>query len=59
MQVPSMLGTIAGAASKGASVMANNYSGTDQGGYGGNQGSTGSYVGGALATYSLGKMNYP
>ena len=59
MQVPSMLGTIAGAASKGASIMANNYSGTDQGGYGGNQGSTGSYVGGSLATYSLGKMNYP
>lgn len=35
-QVPSMLGTIAGAAAKGANVMANNYSGTDTGGYGGN-----------------------
>ena len=35
-QVPSMLGTIAGAAAKGATVMANNYSGTDTGGYGNN-----------------------
>ncbi len=58
-QVPSTLGIIAGAGAKAAGIMANNYSGTDQGGYGGNQGSTGSYVGGALATYSLGKMNYP
>ena len=33
-QVPSMLGTIAGAAAKGATVYANNYVGTDTGGYG-------------------------
>ena len=36
MQVPSMLGTLAGAAASGASAFANAYSGTDTGGYGGN-----------------------
>jgi len=35
-QVPSMLGVMASAASAGVSAFANNYSGTDTGGYGGN-----------------------
>tara|TARA_Y100001973_G_scaffold43921_1_gene65453 strand:- start:1572 stop:2624 length:1053 start_codon:yes stop_codon:yes gene_type:complete len=48
-QVPSMLGTIAGAAAKGATVMANNYSGTDTGGYGGN-----SYGGHSMQDYYSG-----
>lgn len=50
-QVPSMLGTIAGAAAKGATVYANNYVGTDQGGYGG--GTPGTY-GGVKGTWSAG-----
>ena len=50
-QVPSMLGTIAGAAAQGASVFANNYAGTDQGGYGG--GTPGTY-GGVQGTWSAG-----
>ena len=35
-QVPSMFGTMANAAAAGVSAFANNYSGTDTGGYGGN-----------------------
>ena len=36
IQVPSMMGVIAGAAASGAASYANNYSGTDTGGYGNN-----------------------
>lgn len=55
-QVPSMLGTIAGAAAKGANVMANNYSGTDQGGYQQQQSLNSNNFG--TTTYSTGSFNY-
>jgi hypothetical protein len=58
MQVPSTLGIIAGAASKGASIMANNYSGTDTGGYGnityGGSSIAGSSTGGATTWSNIG-----
>lgn len=56
MQVPSTLGIIAGAAAKGASVMANNYSGTDQGGYQQPQSLNSNNFG--TTTYSTGSFNY-
>ena len=53
MQIPSTLGIIAGAASKGASIMANNYTGKSD------FDPTGMKLGQMIGTYSLGSNSYP
>ena len=56
-QVPSMLGVMASAASAGVSAFANNYSGTDTGGYGGNSYSGGSSLPSGNTQFSWTSMN--
>ena len=55
-QVPSMLGVMASAASAGVSAFANNYSGTDRGGYQQPQSLNSNNFG--TTTYSSGNFNY-